>query len=55
MGRKGKTNVYEAGKAEDGWSSLVAEKRNDAILNAYLAVKRVTETCLLYTSPSPRD
>lgn len=45
MGRKGKTNVYESGKAEDGWSSLVAEKRNGAILNAYLAVKRVTETC----------
>ena len=43
MGRKGKTNVYESGKAEDGWSSSVAEKRNDAILNAYLAVKRVTE------------
>lgn len=45
MGRKGKTNVYESGKAEDGWSSSVAEKRNGAILNAYLAVKRVTETC----------
>lgn len=37
MGRKGKTNVYESGKAEDGWSSSVAEKRNGAILNAYLA------------------
>ena len=32
MGRKGKTNVYESGKAEDGWSSSVAEKRNGAIL-----------------------
>lgn len=27
MGRKGKINVYESGKAEDGWSSSVAESQ----------------------------
>ena len=44
---------YERGNFQSGWCLL--ESRRIVVLNKFLNLEARINTCLLYTSPSPRD
>ena len=49
------TLEYEAKDLDELWTILGDEDYNDDIVMNYEAKSHCTNTCLLYTSPSPRD
>ena len=51
----GVVKVLRSDAKPEGWGDPEAEEANKIVARMILLVLRLTESCLLYTSPSPRD